>query len=74
MSLVTYDAAMVVTVASFKGGVGKSTTAIHLAGYLESQDNAVVLIDDAPQSQRNVGERQPSLTRRASVRCSSSHH
>lgn len=38
---------MIITVASFKGGVGKSTTAIHLAGYL-SDSSSVVLIDDDP--------------------------
>ncbi|MEM6427676.1 MAG: ParA family protein [Deinococcota bacterium] len=36
---------MIVTVAGFKGGVGKSTTAIHLAGYL-SEDASVTLVDD----------------------------
>jgi len=36
---------MIITVASFKGGVGKSTTAIHLATYLASKRGKTVLAD-----------------------------
>ena len=35
----------VIVVTSFKGGVGKSTTAIHLAGYFAQQNQKVLLID-----------------------------
>ena len=38
---------MVLTVASYKGGVGKSTTAVHLAAYLQKKA-PTVLIDGDP--------------------------
>ena len=38
---------MVVTIASHKGGVGKSTTAVHLAAYLQ-QNSRTVLVDSDP--------------------------
>ena len=44
---------MVVTVASFKGGVGKSTTAIHLAAYLQLSA-PTLLVDGDPN--RSVSE------------------
>lgn len=38
---------MIITVASFKGGVGKTTTAIHLAAYLH-QSEPTLLVDGDP--------------------------
>lgn len=42
-----YNGAVILTVASFKGGVGKTTTAIHLASYF-SRLAATVLVDGDP--------------------------
>ncbi|MBW4491235.1 MAG: ParA family protein [Trichocoleus desertorum ATA4-8-CV12] len=41
---------MIITIASFKGGVGKTTTALHLAQYLGKRwkDSKVVLLDGDP--------------------------
>lgn len=41
---------MIVTVASFKGGVGKTTTAIHLAGYLAKKDTTLLIDGDPNRS------------------------
>lgn len=42
--------AVIITVASFKGGVGKTTTAVHLAAYLQSKAPALLIDGDANRS------------------------
>ncbi|MEO1446054.1 MAG: ParA family protein [Cyanobacteria bacterium J06635_11] len=39
---------MIITIASFKGGVGKTTTAAHLANYLHATDGPALLVDGDP--------------------------
>lgn len=41
---------MILTVCSFKGGVGKTTTAIHLAGYFQTQGTTLLVDADANRS------------------------
>lgn len=41
---------MIITVASFKGGVGKTTTAIHLAAYLQEQAETLLIDADPNRS------------------------
>lgn len=41
---------MIVTVASFKGGVGKTTTAVHLAAYLQGKAPTLLVDGDANRS------------------------
>lgn len=48
---------MIVTTASFKGGVAKTTTAIHLAAYLQSKGQTLLIDGDPNRSATRWAER-----------------
>lgn len=48
---------MIITVASFKGGVGKTTTAIHLAAFLQHQGETLLIDADPNRSASSWAQR-----------------
>jgi chromosome partitioning protein len=52
---------MIVTVTSYKGGVGKTTTAIHLACYLQQKRGNTLLVDGDPNRSSLAWEKRGSL-------------
>ena len=51
---------MIITIAGFKGGVGKTTTAIHLAAWMQ-QDAATLLVDGDPNRSATIWARHGKL-------------
>ncbi|MBW4655883.1 MAG: ParA family protein [Kaiparowitsia implicata GSE-PSE-MK54-09C] len=50
---------MIITVASFKGGVGKTTTAVHLAAFLQTQGETLLIDADPNRSATGWAQRGP---------------
>ncbi len=48
---------MIITIASFKGGVGKTTTAVHIAAYLANQSTTLLIDGDPNRSATRWAER-----------------
>lgn len=52
---------MIITVTSYKGGVGKTTTAIHLACYLQQHKGETLLVDGDPNRSSLAWEKRGLL-------------
>lgn len=52
---------MHVAIASYKGGVGKTTTAVHIAAYLQTLAPTLLLDGDGTRNATTWGERGPGL-------------
>lgn len=52
---------MIITVSSFKGGTGKTTSAIHIAAYLNTRKPALLIDGDANRSALEWNARGPGL-------------
>ena len=52
---------MIITVASYKGGVGKTTTAVHLAAYLQTLAPTLLLDNDRTRNALNWSQRGKGL-------------
>ena len=52
---------MIITVTSYKGGVGKTTTAIHLACYLQQKRGETLLVDGDPNRSCLAWDRRGAL-------------
>jgi chromosome partitioning protein len=52
---------MIITVASFKGGVGKSTTAVHLAAFVQQKLGSTLLVDGDPNRSVTVWAKRGEL-------------
>ncbi len=48
---------MIITVAAFKGGVGKTTSAVHLASFLQEQKSTLLIDGDPNRSATNWSKR-----------------